>query len=195
MRTRFKPDLPSIVPRELCWRLAVDLYGAAGTDVKLKASSSEPLAFAWEAASGTCGETRRVKVYTSGTYIGRIHFTHLSGAASTNTAPTNDMTIGKIANLSCNPGGTGKHAHLEFDNANANTHSRCTNYSNANNTAGMTVGEGASLGVLGSGNTEEKQECSTPPPPPPSTPDCPISVTQGVGGTAVYGRGQNGNLL
>ncbi len=147
---------------------STDLYGPAGTEVKLNVSGSS-LSFSWEAASGTCGETRRIKVFSNNTYIGRIHFTHLKEAASTNTAPSNGMVLGKIANLACNPGGSGKHIHVEFDNAGPNTHSCYTNYSNSEYSAGVTVGAGSSLGVLGSANSGEKQVCapdSTPPPPP-----------------------------
>jgi hypothetical protein len=158
---------------------STDLYGPAGTDVKLRASSGESLSFAWDAASGTCGETRRVKVYANGTYVGRVHFTHLSGAASTNTAPTNGMTIGQIANLSCNPGGSGKHTHVEFDNANSGTYSCYVNYSNASNTAGIPVGAGSSIGVLGSTNTGPKQACASVPTSGGGTPG-PGTTTMGA---------------
>jgi len=139
---------------------STDLYAPAGTDVKLRVGGNG-LTFTWDAASGTCGETRRVKVYASGTYIGRIHFTHLSGAASMGTPPANGMTVGRVANLGCNPGGSGKHVHIEFDNATA--HSCFVNYSNASNTAGMPVSEGSAIGVLGSSNTGPKQACASVP--------------------------------
>lgn len=140
---------------------STDLYAADGTDVKLKASG-ESLSFAWDtSASGSCGETRRVKVYSSGTYIGRVHFTHLKNSASTETAPTNGITVGKIADLACNPGaGTENHIHVEFDNANTSTYSCYTNYSNSNYKAGLAVSESSSIGILGSSNTSPKEACS-----------------------------------
>jgi hypothetical protein len=137
---------------------STDLYGASGTDVKLKVSGGRALSFSWDTASGTCGETRRIKVLDNGAYIGRLSYTHLSNAASTNSAPTDGMTLGKIANLSCNPGGSGKHVHLELENANA--YSCYVNYSNERSAAGITLSEGSVLGVLGSANTGAKQACS-----------------------------------
>jgi hypothetical protein len=145
---------------------ATDLYAAAGTEVKLNVGSGSPLSFAWESASGTCGETRRVKVFANNNYVGRIHFTHLKDAAPTSGAPTNGMVIGKIANLACNPGGSGKHMHMEFDNASANTHACYINYSNASYTAGIPLGAGTILGKLGSGNGGDHEACAGEPPSP-----------------------------
>ncbi len=154
---------------------STDLYAAAGTEVKLKADSDKALSFTWDTtASGSCGETRRINVFADNVKIGRVHFTHLTSAASTDTAPTNNMTIGKVANLSCNPGGSDKHIHVEFDNE-GNTSACYTNHSNETYTAGMVLGEGSVLGILGSGNQGSKEACngdSTPtaaPPRPTST--------------------------
>jgi hypothetical protein len=141
---------------------STDLYAAAGTEVKLNAGSDKNLSFSWDTtASGSCGQTRMINVFADGTNVGRVYFTHLTDAASTANDPSNGMVIGKIANLSCNPGGSGKHIHVEFDNAGSNTHSCYTNHSNSTNTAGIALGAGTSLGQLGSTNTGTKEVCST----------------------------------
>lgn len=150
---------------------ATDLYALADTDVKLNVSSpTGNVSLAWDAATGTCGETRRVKVSVDNTYIGRVSFTHLKNSASTATPPTNGMPIGKIANLSCNPGGNLRHVHMEVDNASDTTYACYMNHSTEANTAGHLLSESESLGIIGSSNTGTKQACTqetgTQPPPP-----------------------------
>ncbi|BCB84441.1 hypothetical protein [Phytohabitans suffuscus] len=142
---------------------AADIYAAAGKEVKLKATSSGNLSFTWGSASGSCGESRRVNVFVDESQVGWMYVTHLTNAASTASAPTEGMTIGKIANLSCNPGGSaGKHVHLEFKNI--SNHSCYTD----NGKAGVLLSEGVGLGKLGSSNSSPRQACAATPPPPPT---------------------------
>ena len=149
---------------------STDLYAAAGTEVRLNVNSSAALTFSWDVtASGSCGQTRRVNVLAGGSKVGRLHVTHLNEAASIDVVPKNGMVIGKIANLACNPGGTGKHVHIEVDNEGSNTHSCYTNHSTQAVTAGMELPAGTSLGLLGSNNTGTKQPCASGPPPIPTS--------------------------
>jgi hypothetical protein len=142
---------------------STDVYQAAGVDVKLQIPyATGVLSFSWDtSATGSCGETRRVRVYVGGAQVGQVQFSHLSNAAQTNTPPTNGMVVGKIANLSCNPGGAGKHVHLEFKNA---SNRACfVNHSTASTSAGMTLDEWTPIGVLGSENTGIRQVCASVP--------------------------------
>jgi hypothetical protein len=146
---------------------SVDVYNAAATPVKLHAGGSN-LTYTWGSASSTCGSARRVNVFSNGTKVGEVQYSHLADAASTATPPTEGTTIGTIANLACNPGGSGKHVHVEFNNV---TNNSCyTNHSNATYTAGMTIGEGTSIGKLGSPNTAAKEACAASP-ETPNNPD------------------------
>ncbi len=151
---------------------STDLYAASGTEVKLNiADTTGTLSLAWDTVTGTCGETRRVKISVDSTYIGRVSFTHLKDSASTAEAPTNGMVIGKIANLTCNPGGADKkHIHMEVDNSSTSTYACYKNYSTDSKTAGQLLAEGTNLGTIGSSNTGTKEVCteaSTPAPTPP----------------------------
>jgi hypothetical protein len=132
---------------------ATDLYAAATTEVKLHVSSDGALTFSWANATGSCGSSRRINVLVDSTPVGWIYVTHLSDAAATTNAPTNGMTLGKIANLTCNPGGTGKHMHVELKNEENNS---C--YIDIGN-AGSPIAESADFGILGSPNTGAPQAC------------------------------------
>jgi hypothetical protein len=135
---------------------STDLYATAGKEVKLRVNSPGNLRFSWSSAGGSCGESRRVNVIVDNTQIGTLYLTHLNSAASTANAPTNNMTIGKVANLSCNPGGSyGKHIHMEFKNT--INHSCYIDHGNP----GTDVGEGDAIGVLGSSNTGVRQKCTS----------------------------------
>jgi hypothetical protein len=142
---------------------ATDVYQAAGVEVRLQVPyATGLLSFSWDtSATGSCGETRRVRVYVSGIQVGQVHFTHLSNATLTTTSPTNGMVVGKIASLSCNPGGTGKHVHVEFKNI--GNRACFVNHSTASTSAGMSVEEGTPIGVLGSENTGIRQVCASVP--------------------------------
>lgn len=171
---------------------STDLYAAAGTDVKLNiGEATGALSLAWDTATGSCGETRRVKISVDNVYIGRVSFTHLTESASTDTAPTNGMTIGKIANLTCNPGGPNKkHVHMEVDNSSTTTYACYKNHSTEAHTAGQSLTAGTNLGTVGSPNTGTKEVCSTESTTPPDTDQDGIPNTQDscptVAGTAAH---------
>lgn len=140
---------------------SVDLYAASNTEVRLKTESNEPLRFTWDTtASTTCGQTRRVNIFAGRTKVGRVQFTHLTEAAPLGFEPVNGMVVGKIANLDCNPGGRGKHVHVELDNEAKGSFSCYINQSTNRFTAGISLAEGTALGVLGSQNTAAKQVCA-----------------------------------
>lgn len=173
---------------------ATDLYASANTEVKLKVEG-EGLSFTWDKqASGSCGQTRRVNVYSNERHLGKVHFTHLKDAASTDQDPTNGMTLGKIANLSCNPGGSGKHIHVELDNAGSTTHSCYSDHSTNDRTAGISVSKSSSIGILGAYNTGTKQRCeSVPESPSPYTLARPAAANFN-GALNVFTRGGDGQI-
>jgi hypothetical protein len=165
---------------------STDLYAPGGTNVKLQVTGiNGSLSFAWDTnATGSCGATRRVMVYAGGVYVGRIHYAHLANAASTASAPTQGMTIGTIyndPNNNCNPGGSGRHIHIEFDNQ--VNHSCYVNYSTSSHTAGVGVAAGDPIGVLGSSNTGTQQQCTSVPTNPASNEDADPSLAVGSAGT------------
>lgn len=141
---------------------STDLYAAAGTEVRLRVRGDGPISFGWIGSSG-CGGSTRLSVMEYGRQVGTLYIAHISGAV-TSGAITNGMLLGKVGNFSCNPG---PHIHVEFKN----TIGAYSCYVN-NGNPGVTLGDGAPLGVLGSPNNGPKQACAsappvvTPPPPP-----------------------------
>lgn len=172
---------------------ATDVYQSAGVDVRLRIPyATGVLSLSWDpSATGSCGETRRVRVHVSGVQVGLVHFAHLSSAAQLSTPPANGMVVGKIAGLGCNPGGSGRHVHVEVKNT--NDRACFVDHSTASVSAGLSLAEGAPIGVLGSGNVGVKQTCAAVPgvEPPDDSPATANSSSMVASGAAlhVFARG------
>jgi hypothetical protein len=134
---------------------ATDLYGGEGTAVKLKVGAATGnVTFSWASSSTSCGQSTRINVFVDGVSVGWLYFAHVNNAVTSGII-TNGMTIGTVHNWGdCNPG---VHVHVEFHNT--------ANYACyvAYDHAGVSVGEGANIGVLGSINTGGKQACTSVP--------------------------------
>ncbi|HTE57606.1 MAG TPA: VCBS repeat-containing protein [Verrucomicrobiae bacterium] len=133
---------------------ATDLYAGTGTEVKLKLSNpSGVLSLSWGSGSAPCtGQVARViNVSVDSVGVGSIYFTHLTDAASTATAPTNGMVVGKVATAGCNPG-----PHVHFELKNSNNRACYQSWGNP----GASLAEGAVLGWLGANNAGIRQTCS-----------------------------------
>jgi hypothetical protein len=170
---------------------STDLYAnEEGKEVKLKASSSGELTFSWGNADTSCGEARRVNVKVDNTTVGVIYLAHLSEAAATSSPPTAGMTLGKVKEIYkedkiCNPG---RHIHVEFDNT--SNHSCYSDHGKP----GVSVGEGNSIGILGSSNTGAQQKCeSAPESSTPTTLPRPAAATFN-GNLNVFTRGGDGQI-
>jgi hypothetical protein len=141
---------------------SVDLHAAEGTAVILNVTSPDgPVTFSLptQPANGTCGQKSVIKVLVNNAEVGLLYYEHMNNAVRTG-AVTNGMTIGSVKYWgSCN---AGPHIHMEFKNT-AGNRSCYTNHSNATHTAGMTINQGTSLGVLGSANTGIKEACAGAP--------------------------------
>ncbi|HUC20754.1 MAG TPA: hypothetical protein VMR98_04650, partial [Candidatus Polarisedimenticolaceae bacterium] len=132
---------------------AIDLYAAEGTPVKLYASSSDgAVSYGWKASS-SCGTSSMLNVFVNGSQVGTVYYAHLANAVKSGPI-TNGMTLGTVHNWgsSCNPG---PHTHVEFKNT-AGAYSCYTDHGSP----GVTVSEGAALGVLGSTNSGPRQACA-----------------------------------
>lgn len=132
---------------------ATDLYAAEGTPVKLEVTAATgSLSYSWASSTTSCGQSTRLNVFVDGVNVGWLYFAHLNNAV-TGGSITNGMTLGYVKNWGgCNPG---THVHVEFRNAS----SYSCYYDNGN--PGISLGDGAGLGVLGSTKSSAHQACSS----------------------------------
>jgi Fibronectin type III domain len=174
---------PAVHPANNGGDWATDLYAAEGTPVTLQVTSPDgPVTFTWESSTTSCGTSSKVDVFVNGGFVGWIYYGHVQGGRGTNTAdpqPTNGTTLGTVHDWGngCNDG---PHVHIELSNASASTYACWTD----NGQPGVTLSQGASLGLLGSLNNGPKQACTGAPPTAPSAPSG-VSATPGNGAATV----------
>lgn len=152
------------VPGKGNW--GTDLYANTGTDVTFTFESIPKGAkYKIITAGGSCGDSRRIMFYQNDTEIGVIYVTHMKNAVPVMNDPndlTNNLHIGQIAGLSCNPGLKDKHhVHIEFLNSDINTKSCYID----KGIAGAFVNKGDPIGILGT-NTMSEKFCMVPEPQP-----------------------------
>jgi len=152
---------------------ATDAYAGDGTDVKLSVPyATGTLAYVFvPVTNGSCGHRVEVTVKVGGTEVGQVYFDHLksevTSQAGLDAAMSSGGVIGKV-DQTCHIGYS--HTHIELKST--PDHACYVNYSNTNNTAGMTVNQDSNFGVLGSPNTGKQQACASVPsgnPPPTDT--------------------------
>jgi hypothetical protein len=183
------PEYPAVKPANNGGDWSENEYAPEGTPIILHVTSPDgPVTFHWLSSTASCdGNSSKMDVFVNGTRVGWIFFAHFRGGRGTNTSdpqPTNGMTLGTMHDFDpvtengCNDG---PHVHVEMYNY--------VNYScwTDNGQPGITLDEGAPVGMLGSPNTAAKQPCasSSPPPPPPPGPTG-YQVVSGSGSTALY---------
>jgi len=184
---------------------ATDLYAPAGTAVHLNVTSPDgPVTFSYGFTNDTCssaganiaGHGVVINVFVGTAQVGSIDYEHLDNIS---TGPyTNGMTIGTItteplagAPTYCY---TVRHTHVELKNSTTGTYACWTD----NGHPGVQLGSGVPIGILGSGNTGQRQACSTTgsgsPTTPPYTPNlcdtigiavlanCPEAIEEDVNG-------------
>ncbi len=166
---------------------STDLYAAAGTSVKWNVSGSTgTLTYSWASSSTGCGSSTAVNVSDNGVAVGTLYVAHLSGAVTSGTI-TNGMSLGTVANLSCNPG---PHVHVEFKSS---INPAC--YKDHGN-PGVTLGEGIELGTVGTtGSTANRQACAGGSTIDLSTHSKTASITRSSTSMDIFYRDTNNNLL
>jgi hypothetical protein len=177
---------PAVSPANNGGDWATDLYAAEGTPVTLQVISPDgPVTFTWESSTTSCGTSSKVDVLVNGAFVGWIYYGHLLGGRGTNTAdpqPTNGMTLGTVHDWGngCNDG---PHLHIELSNVSASAYACWTD----NGQPGVTLSQGASLGLVGSLNNGPKQACTGGSPTDGSFVTTPDNRTwQIVGGAPIY---------
>jgi len=171
---------PAVHPANNGGDWSTDVYAAEGTPVKLQVTSPDgPVTFTWESSTTSCGTSAKVDVFVNGGFVGWIFYGHVQGGRGTNTAdpqPTNGTTLGTVHDWGngCNDG---PHVHVELSNVSDSTYACWTD----NGQPGVTLSQGASLGLLGSLNSGPKQACTDAPPTAPSG----VSATPGNGAATV----------
>ncbi len=184
--TATNSSYPAVTPANNGGDWATDVWGAEGTPVTLQVTSADgPVSFAWQSSTTSCGTSAKVDVLVNGGFVGWIYYGHLLGGRGTNTAdpqPTNGVTLGTVHDFGngCNDG---PHLHIEMSNVSASAFSCWTD----NGQPGVTLSQGASLGMVGTLNSGSKQACASGPPPDGSfvkTPD--LRTWEIVGGAPVF---------
>ena len=160
---------------------STNLWAAEGTPIKLNVTSPDgPVTFEWVSSSASCdGNSLKMDVFVGGTKVGWIFFAHFNpvraGTDISDPQPVNGMTLGTMhyfAGADCNPG---PHLHIEMSN-NFTTFSCWTD----NGQPGVTLADGAPVGMLGSSNTGPKQPCTGP------TGTAGFHAVSGTGATTLY---------
>lgn len=128
-----------------------DLYAPSnGTQVRLKVNyPGSNVSFAKISSSTSCGSSLRLNIIVNGNVVGWVYYAHMSNV-TTSTTFTNDMVIGTVSDLGCNPG---RHIHVEFKNTQAN------NACYEPHLVGETLTSSAALGLLGAQNSGTRQAC------------------------------------
>jgi Fibronectin type III domain len=179
--TAANSSYPAVHPANNGGDWATDAYAPEGTPVKLHVTSPDgPVTFTWESSTTSCGTSSKVDVFVNGGFVGWIYYGHVQSGRDMNTAdpqPTNGVTVGTVHDWGddCNDG---PHVHIELSNVSASAYACWTD----NGQPGVTVSEGASLGMVGSLNSGPKQACTGG--SPPSAPTV-LSLTPGNGAATV----------
>jgi hypothetical protein len=155
------PSYPAVDPANNGGDWATNLWAPEGTPIILHVTSPDgPVTFEWVSSTASCdGQSSKMDVLVNGTHVGWIFFAHFQGGRGTNTAdpqPFNGMTLGYMHDFGAGGCNDGPHLHIEMSN-NYSTYSCWTD----NGQPGVTLSDGAAVGVLGSFNTGPKQPCTT----------------------------------
>ena len=172
------PSYPAVDPANNGGDWATNLWAPEGTPITLQVTSPDgPVTFHWEASTASCdGNSSKMDVFVNGTKVGWIFLAHFAGGRGSDISdpqPTNGMTLGTMHDFGAAGCNDGPHVHIEMSN-NYVTYSCWTD----NGQPGVTLNQGAAVGMLGSSNTAAKQPCTSP--------TAGYHVVSGSGSTALY---------
>jgi hypothetical protein len=144
----------------LGYHWAVDYYAADTTEVKMNATSPQGTVTFSSVSAGvqSCGQGLKVTAKVNGVSVGEAYVTHLNDNPLVSTSIANATSVGTVRNECYGV----DHVHFSYKNTVGNN--ACyVNYSTSSDFAGMEVGYGSNVGVLGSGNGGVQQVCASIP--------------------------------
>jgi hypothetical protein len=157
-----------------------DLYAVPGTDVRVNvgySTSGYALSIS-QVTTNNCGAGKRVRVSVTfgGNEIGWVQYEHLDTSVSTSTPISNGAVLGKTKKWPYSAGcyevntDQGVHTHVGMKNSQGGF--SCF----VDKGAGVVAQENASIGVLGSTNSGQKQQCASVPSVNPTAPTVPTRI-------------------